>query len=294
MQLVGLPETVREDGVVEVERRWTVPELPGDELLEVLAHCWGVLARVVAAGHQASGQTMEDCAYSAEPACGAEPLPPHPSGRWPCMAASRESRTRRRNLATGVPYELEVRTLKRSPHFDEQRARERYRIDKWQAPVEDDLVARGAAFHQFGRHVLTADRYHLPIAWLLREGAWVDQTAMHPEDQRDKAMMRHRLAVEADRLGADELMFTTEVWEAPLVGLDDARFGLRAGERDDRREALVTYAMARSEPCHTWRSGFSRDSDGAILLEEAEHHVGEPQPFLAALLAVWSEWPDKS
>lgn len=156
------------------------------------------------------------------------------------------------------------------------------------------MAARGAAFHQFGRHVLVADRYHLPIAWLLSDGSRVAQTTMHPEDQRDKAMMMHRLAAEADRMGADEFIFTTEVWEAPPVGTDDPRFGLRPTERDDRREALVTYAMARSRPCHTWRSGFRRDPDGAILLEGAEHHVGEAQPFLQPLLAVWSEWPNES
>jgi len=295
LQLTGLPEPVRKDGVVEVERRWILPELPGEEVLEVLAHCWGALARVVAAGHQARGQTMEDCAFSAEPTCGAEPLLLHPTARWPCMAASREAPTRRRNLATGIPYELEVRTLQRPPPFDEQLARERYRIDEWQAPpAEEDLVTRGTAFHQFGRRVLVADRYHLPIAWLLREGAPVAQTAMHPEDQRDKAMMMHRLAVDADRMGADELIFTTEVWEAPLVGPDDPRFALRPGDRDDRREALATYAIARSRPCHSWRSGFRRDPDGAILLEQAEHHVGEPRRFLRPLLAVWSEWPDES
>jgi len=68
-----------------------------------------------------------------------------------------------------------------------------------------------------------------------------------------------------------ELIFITEVWEAPLVGPDARRFGLRPGERDHRREALVTYALARSWPCHTWRSGLGRDPDGAILLEEAEY-----------------------
>jgi hypothetical protein len=106
LQLGALPEQVRKDGLVEVERRWTLPELSGQEVLEVLAHCWGVLARVVAAAHQARGQAIDDCSFSGEPACGAEPLPRHPSGRWPCMVASRESRTRRRNIATGAPHEL--------------------------------------------------------------------------------------------------------------------------------------------------------------------------------------------
>jgi hypothetical protein len=189
---------------------------------------------------------------------------------------------------------LEVRTLQRPAQFDEQRARERYRIEELPALAEEHIGARGAAFHELGRHVLAADRFHLPIAWLLREGAPVAQTAMHPEDARDKAMMMNRLAVEADRLGADALIFTTEAWEAPLVGHDDARFGLRPEDRADRREALVTYAIARSGTCHTWHSGFGRDSDGAIALEDAKHHVGEPQPFLRPLLAVWSEWPDDS
>ena len=60
LQLGALPEQVLKDGLVEVERRWTTPGAVGEEVLEVLAHCWGVLARVVAAGHQARGQTMDD------------------------------------------------------------------------------------------------------------------------------------------------------------------------------------------------------------------------------------------
>ena len=237
---------------------------------------------------------MDDCVSSAEPACGPASLPIHPSGRWPCMVASREARTRRRNLATGAPYELEVVMRQGASQFDEQAMRERYRINEWEAaPAAADSVTRGAAFHHFARNVLVADRYHVTIAWLMRDGAQVAQTVMQPEDQQDKTMMLRSLAVEADRLGADELIFTSEAWEAPVVEPDDPRFALRPGERDDRGETLVTYAVARGGPCHTWHSRFARDSDGTIVLEEAKHGIGDPQPFLEPLLAVWSEWPDK-
>ena len=213
LQLGALPEQVRKDGLVEVERRWTLPELPGDEVLEVLAHCWGVLARIVDAGHKARGHAMDDCVFSAERACDSPPLRPHPDGRWPCMVASREARTRRRSFATGAPYELDIVTRHGPSEVDEQAMRERYRIDEWEvAPAGADLVARADAFHHFGRNVLAADRYHLTIAWLLRDGAHVAQTVLQPEDQQDKTMMLHRLAVQADRLGADELILTTEVW----------------------------------------------------------------------------------
>lgn len=295
MQLVGLPAPVSEHGVMEVERRWTLPGMPGDEVLEVLAHCWGVLARLVAAAHDAREQAMEHCAFGAESVCAAVLLFPRPGGPPPCMIVSRESRTRRRNLSTGAPYELEVRSLQPPPEFDEQEIRERYRLNDWHAASADEsLAVRGAAFHQFARHILTADGYHLPIAWLVRDGVRVVQTAMHPEDQRDKVMMMHRLAVEADRVGADTLMFTTEAWEAPLVRPDDPRFGLRAGERADRSEALVTYAIAQNGPCYTWHSRFQRAPDGAILLEEAEHQVVEAPPFLEPLLTIWSKWTDRS
>jgi hypothetical protein len=293
LQLGALPEQVRKDGLVEVERRWTLPELPGEEVLEVLAHCWGVLARIVGDAHQARGQSIDDCVFSAEPACGAELLAIHPSGRWPCMVASREARTRHRSLATGTPYELEVVTRRTSSPVDEQAMQERYGIDQWEAPPAGaDLVARATAFHHFGRNVLAADGYHLMIAWLLRDGARVVQTVLQPENQQDKTMMLHRLAVQADRLGANALILTTEAWEAPLVEGDDPRVGLRPGERDDRREALITYAVARDGQCHTWHSRFARDSDGTIVLEEPNHRVEEPQPFLEPLLAVWSEWPN--
>ena len=295
LQLGALPEQVLKDGLIEVERRWTTPELSGEEVLEVLAHCWGVLARVVAAGHQARGQTMDTCVLTAEPACGAALLPAHPSGRRPCMVASREARTRRRNLATGSPHELQLVPREPTGNFDEQAAREHYGFQDWEpAPADADVTTRAAALHRFARNVLVADQYHLTIAWLLREGAPVDQSVLQPEDQQDKTMMAHRLAVEADRLGADGLILTTEAWRAPLVEPDDPRFALRAEEREDRGEALVTYAATRDGPCHTWISAFSRDANGSIVLDEAEYQTAESQPFLEPLMATWETWPDES
>jgi hypothetical protein len=295
LQLGALPGQLLKDGLLEVERRWTTPELQGEEVLDVLAQCWGVLARIVGAGHQARGQNMETCVVTAEPACGAPLLPAHPTGRRPCMVASREARTRRRNLATGAPHELEVVTRQMPGDFDEQAAREHYGFQEWEpAPAHADLITKAEALHRFARNVLVADRFHLTIAWLLRDGAEVDQSVLQPEDQQDKTMMAQRLAIEADRLGANGLILTTEAWRAPLVEPDDPRFALRAQERDDRGEALVTYAVARNGPCHTWISVFSRDSKGSIVLDKAEHQTAESQPFLEPLLAMWQTWPADS
>lgn len=53
-----LDESVREDAVLVVERRWTVNELPDEELLDVLGHCYGVLATVVREAHERLGYAM--------------------------------------------------------------------------------------------------------------------------------------------------------------------------------------------------------------------------------------------
>lgn len=296
VKLLGLPSEVRRDGIVEVERRWTLPDLPGDELLDVLAYCWGFLARIVDEAHRQRRQKMDECDLATSSTCGTTGVQVHPTGRRLCMVASREERTSRRYADTGVPYQLEVRTTSFPPQeFDDERARKHYRVDDWVLPSPGtDVLSRGRAYHEFARHILIADGYHSPIAWLLLDGARVAQAALHPEDQRDKAMMMQRLALEVDRLGADEFIFTTEAWEAQVVADDDPRSKLRPADREDRREALLTYALARGGPCNVWRSGFARDDKGAIRLQATEHFVPPPPPFLGPLATVWATWAEDS
>jgi len=47
VKLAKLPDRIRDQAVLAVERRWTVPELADGELLDTLAHCYGVLAGLV-------------------------------------------------------------------------------------------------------------------------------------------------------------------------------------------------------------------------------------------------------
>lgn len=292
VQLLNLSESVRRYGIVEVERRWTLPELKGEELLDILAHCWGMLARVVADAHRQHDSEMLECEHALETSCGARDSPPHPSGRRSCMVASRELRTSRRILSTGVPYQLDIQPMRVPGNFDAEVAKERYRLDEWEPAPGLELPIRGRNFHEFARRVLSADGYHQPIAWLFRDGARVAQTVLHPEDHQDKAMMMRQLAVDADRMGANEFIFTTEAWEAPVVPDDDPRALLPAAEREDRREALITYAIARGDSCHVWHTTFQRNDDESIELAEPHYRAGGPEPFLKPLVDVWSDWPE--
>ena len=108
----GLPDRVRREGVLVVERRWTVEDLDGQELLDALAHCFGVLAAIVADAHERAGTPLERC-EAADEEHHAAVLALQPSGRPPCMAASQQARTSRRNLADGAPVAVGVREIER-------------------------------------------------------------------------------------------------------------------------------------------------------------------------------------
>ena len=206
------------------------------------------------------------------------------------MIATREGRTTLRNLATGAPYGVEVASFP-PPEIDEKALREHYAFDDLSLPsASADWFEQVRGFHEMAKRMLAIDGYHLPIAWLWREGQLVTQSTLYPEDQRDKYMMIEALAAEADRLGADAVSFTGEAWSAEPVAADDPRAELRPGEREDRTEALVTYALRRDGGCRVWRSPFGR-TDDKLCLGKTETDSSLPNALLP-FIRIWDSWPD--
>jgi hypothetical protein len=111
LKLGVLPERARREGTLVVERRWVVEVFPEEELLEVLARCYAVLARIVDDAHEQLGASAATCQETADDACGSWRFIRHASGRPPCMSAGREARTSRRDLSTGAPTRVTVRTV---------------------------------------------------------------------------------------------------------------------------------------------------------------------------------------
>ncbi len=292
-QIRGLPSRVRQEGVLEVERRWTVEEFAGDEILDVLAHCYGVLSKLLVAAHRRWGDHEDSCALDAGGVCEGAPTNPHPSGRIPCMVAGRSARTVRRDLASGALVEMEVQRL-RGPEIDPAEMIERYGPEPTPADLSDEEGVFGAAemFHKLGRRFFLADGYLVTVAWLLRDGQILRQISMEPEDQREKYLSIESLAEQVERLGAEEVVFTTELWEAPAVEKGDRRVALRPSEREDRSEALATYALKRTGEFRLWHSKVERSGDSVSLGEMtvSEDGAANAAIFLAPVLAVWKGW----
>lgn len=288
VQVAGLPPRVMHEGILEVERRWTIEELAGDEILDVLAHCYGVLTQVIIAAHEQWGGSFQLCPLGGGEICAGMSRRPHPSGRVPCMVAGRSSRTVRRDLESGALVDVGVMT-RSGPEIAPEEIIDRYGPFELDGPPSGEGVfAAAEMFHKAGRKFLVKDEYLLTVVWLFRDGHPLRQIALEPEDQRQKYLSVERVAEEVDRLGANELIFTTELWEALALDPEDDRAQLRPAEREDRREAMATFALRRGGECRVWHSAMERTNDG-IQLGKIRTHEEAPL-FLTPIIKVWDGW----
>jgi hypothetical protein len=282
-----LPERVRRQAVLAVERRWTVPELSDGELLEVLAYCYGFLAQLLVEAHERYGVAMQT--FGGETHQGRHARAPHPSGRLACMLPTAEARTAYWHMGTETLMEYGVR----STNVISEDPPDRYMFGDLRNRLmpKHPLRYRGKFFHEIGRRILQADGFHHTLAWLFDGEKHHVTLGLNFDDQQDKVVKVRHLANEVERTGANMVLIAGEVWSANEVQPDDPRFMLRAGERQDRSEIFVTYVLSPEER-FVFYTPFDRDGEGKPALrpieEEVEGFTGKP--LFQPVFAVWDRW----
>ena len=245
-----IPDKIRREGVFTVERRWVTTSLPDHELLEACAHVYDVLQVVVSDAEATFGIAAEQTPR--RQCC----------ERLNCMVAGRDARTARLHLQTGQFLVHTRETLAIDPD-DKEKAAQHYgpALDDLPKP-SNTLESRVRRYHQVGRVILETDGHCTTVAFVYREGELVARAVLTPEDQQDKYLLMEHLADEAMRLGADEVIFSAEIWMAAVR--DGEPLGLvRAGDRDDRFEGLAT-------------SGVNRDGKSLMLITPFSKVGGKP------------------
>jgi hypothetical protein len=286
--LRGMPEHVRRDATLKVERRWVADGLPDRELLDALAHCYGMLATIIVEAHERCGVQMQT--FGGEAHDGPHQRSLHPSGRLPCMLVGLDLRTAYWHLGE----DLEVSVDATQAHFDPTdipAIAERYGDLILPSLPDGDAVDQAMTFHAWGKQMLAQDGYHAPHAFLLGPGGHATVVRMLPDDQQGKDVMMERLAQEVLHQGSSSVVFTTETWLAPMMPAIDPRAQIRARDRADRSEALVTYALTRNGRARTLLTRFTRPK-GRVRLQKTVDQDGADMAFFAPLRAVWSQWPD--
>jgi hypothetical protein len=294
VRLPELPGALQKHAVMVIERRWTVTELPDDELLDVLAHCYGMLASIVREAHEQLGVQMHT--FGGENHGERHTRLPHPTGRLACMVTTQDMRSAYWHLGHNTLIEYGRTDLTRTREQLEAVGPEAERhygnlTEHHRLVPGMSLSERARVMHEWGKQILKVDRYHRSLAWTFRGGSALPQVhAMDPEDQQDKIMKIRLLAGDIEQAGADGLIFTAETWHAHEVPPDDPRFDLRAGEREDRLEALVTYALVRGGPYRAFFTPFSRSAAGEIEFSDTHMEEHDHIAIFDAVLRVWARW----
>lgn len=268
-----IPDKIRREGVFTVERRWVAASLPDHELLEACAHVYDVLKVVVSEAEAAFGDAEARL-----------PLGSSQRERLECMIAGRDARTARLNLRTG-DFLVYARGEHAMDPDNKERAAQHYgpALDAIPKPG-NSLESRVRWYHQIGRVILATDGHCTMVAFVYRDGRLVARTVLEPEDQQDKYVLVEHLADEVVRLGADEVILSTEVWMARAR--DGEPPGLvRAGDQDDRIEGFTTGGVNRAGEAIMLITRFSKAGSETVLGD-----INEDRTYPNLMLPIRRAW----
>lgn len=290
------PQNVRKEGLIEIERRWVSKDLPDNELTDVCAYGYGVLAVMVAEAHERLGVRMQT--FGGETHEGTHERTAHLGGRLPCMVMTKAGRTAHLHLASGGLIEMERGELEFAPEHDRAWFEERARAmtvspTAFSTTRSENPLDLGASIFSIARRVLAHDGYHDPIAFLYdKEQAPITTVGLTFSDQGAKYLAVRRLAEEVQRVGAHTVVLINEIWEALVPRAEVSPTMPRASEREDRSEGLLAIVATSDGRHRSYYSPFTRDKKNRPVLGETQILEGKEHwiALLEPLQVVWRGW----
>lgn len=285
VQRFKLSPEIQRDGVVIIERMWIVKDFPDRELLDLLAHCYGVLATLLADAHRQCGfiaqvlQAEQDGAWVISDE--------HLEGRLPCMVAPIEARTLRLHLGENVLASPAQIFVKADPK-DREGVLAKYKTTQGSLERQpgEDMVSWSGRWFEHAKNVLATDGYHQSMMLLLLPDGETELHSLQMEDRQSVYMVMHELALRIARVGAVGLISIGEFWAAnPL----DLAPGQKLSEASIRKEILSVHAATAEGKLWVHAVEFWRDSENRITFgqytgsNQSEGHWG----FLEPLHQIW-------
>ena len=260
------------DAVLEIERRWNLPDLQNREVLDTLGAAYGLLSDLVLDAHAHLGRM--DCIQQASP----HPLfraTHHRSGTIPCMTANSELRKERFNLATHIQM---IPDQSSSPVDGPSlaAAAKRYgmglddRAMPWQQ-ADPVLVAERIMY--WSKRMLQKDR-SVARTMSVRDGAgkW-HQAALIASTRAEKHVLIRLVAQFVEQTGADAIIDVCELWMLPQEaseGLTDVNELHKRKNVSGRGEAVQVMVATREGVLRAYITPFSRGVLGGIKLEATQ------------------------
>lgn len=256
---LDLPLTIRNDSAVLFERRWVVEDMPGDELLTLLAHAYGQLRSLVMRGHallglHAARVSIDKVEGRSRPDEEPEFLDELPlGGRLPCMVSSRAIRTARFRLLDGEEVQFFSDQVEPDPVLWADLARDKpygeipprrdaelgdlQRITQLESLVE--------WYGDLAKGILQSGQDHGWFTYYFRKGTLVGNRVHMAPDAQAKQAIASEIARVVQEVDADAVILLSEVWISPHQVTPDGAH-VPPGRHPGRTEALMVHGIAKS------------------------------------------------
>lgn len=268
LHVINIPESEREDTVLELERRWVVDEFPNAELLDILAEIYIFLENILIDAHKMCGVYYPcDMVISK---CSDEELKII-DGRLSCMVATREKRTARLHLGK----QRFVNFKQRQIALDEggiEKMRKRYGVGENFKPRTPSKAKIGPLDYvinlvEQAKIVLQKDKGHTGILFLFSGNEAILIEGLLMEDPGDQNVIMRQISEDVKKTGADGLILIFETWVVEHNKLleEGAR---RVRYSKHKREQLLLHAETSDGKTKTCIIPFERTLFGRIKFGE--------------------------
>ncbi len=268
----AMPAVTR--GVLSVERRWETGDLPGQEIMDALAHVFGLLLGLVGEAHSAQQRAFKSVQ------CRGTSTSPLQAPN--CMRVANASRTVHVNLATREVLSFKERGFTYRPtNRDASILQDRYghSLDLG----SKSLPEYAQELHQVGRRMLEVDGYHITFIHVFRDGKPVHMMSPQARDHADKVMLAAWIVDEIARHHGDAVIAMAETWHARV---DPRPRDITPEDEPERTEALATVLLCRDGADLGLISPFIHVGD-KIQLRDVEERSRPQLLFLDPLRRFW-------
>lgn len=272
------------DAAVAIERRWSITDLEGREVLDALAHAYGLLSELVLDAHLHLGRST--CIGS--PGGHSHFVSKyHRTAVLECMAVAVENRTSR--FTPGGEAIISTAMVPPS-HVTPADAAARYgishgdRVADWEK-MDPLLVAERVLFQ--AKRTLRRDKFHARIVFV-RDGAgrW-HQLGFVARNRTEKHLIIRMVAAFVERVGADALIDVGEVWTLSEQQANTLATLSSIEHVPGRGEALQVLVATREGALKAFDTPFTRGPFGGIRLQDTIVLENQAPYYLQPIIEVW-------
>lgn len=261
--------------VMVVERQWRAIDLGQWELMEALAHCYGILAEPLYDVHRQRGSELEPLPQP-EPEPGTL-VPARLPGQPECMTVSPRNKTSFFKLKEGRFMGQEQTSLDGEEGIPEMSADAvgNTDVEEPDQPLKKDPLRRVAWYFEDARHKLEAEgAYEQRVSLYVPSQEWVSMV-LTPADKQDRYQLWGRVAREVERTGAEAVLTIFETTgRRPGEG---QRLILAAEAADGRHRTFSAGVERRAGQVHFGRNRFDEDGRRWYFLDPIREVWKQPK-----------------